>query len=203
MATPGSVQGSQGQLPTIRKVTGWYKATAVLFILLGAFAIVEPVAATLGITVLVGWLLIFGGVAHLIGACAGDAAKKIILQLSVGIAYLVAGRYSLTHPHLAIGTLTVLLGAVILTGGIVEIISYFRFESQDASHWMLLNGIINLLLGGMILFHWPSSSGWAIGILVGLTLLMTGMTRLMFALTTRKLRWRRDDVPSSVLKQNT
>jgi uncharacterized membrane protein HdeD (DUF308 family) len=52
---------------------------------------------------------------------------------------------------------------------------------------MLFNGIIRFFLGGMIWFHWPSSSVWAIGILVGLTLLMTGMTRLMFAFTARKL----------------
>lgn len=187
MATPDSVQGLQGPLPAIRRITGWYIAAAVLFIVLGMFAIVEPAAAALGVTVLVGWLLIFGGLAHLIGACAGGAAKEINFRIVIGIAYLVGGRYSLTHPHLAIGTLTLLLGAVILTGGLVEIISYFRLKRQDASGWMLLNGIINLLLGGMILFHWPSSSVWAIGILVGLTLLMTGMTRLMFALTARKL----------------
>lgn len=187
MATPDSVQGLQGLLAAKAKITGWYITTAVLFILLGAFAVVEPAAAGLGVTVLVGWMLIFGGVAHLIGACAGGAAKEIIFQIAVGIAYLVAGRYSLTHPHLAIGTLTLLLGAVILTGGVVEIISYFRLKSQDASGWILFNGIVTLILGGMICFHWPSSSVWAIGIFVGLTLFMTGMTRLMFALTARKL----------------
>ena len=187
MATPGSIQGFQGPLLARTKITGWYIAIAVFFILLGAFAIVEPAAAGLGVTVLVGWLLIFGGVAHLIGACAGGAAKEIIFQIAVGIAYLVAGRYSLTHPRLAIGTLTLVLGAVILTGGVVEIISYFRLKSQDASGWILFNGIVTLILGGMICFHWPSSSVWAIGIFVGLTLLMTGMTRLMFALKARKL----------------
>lgn len=184
---PDSIQGSQGPLPAIRKITGWYMATAVLFILLGAFAIVEPAAAGLGVTVLVGSMLIFGGVAHLIGACAGGTAKEIIFQIAVGVAYLVAGRYSLTHPHLAVGTLTLLLGAVILIGGVVEISSYSRLRTREASGWILLNAIVTFLLGGMILLHWPSSSMWAIGILVGLTLLMTGMTRLIFALAARKL----------------
>lgn len=195
MATPSSVQGLQGPLPAKTKTAGWYIATGVLLIVLGVFAIVEPITAGLGVTVLVGWLLIFGGVAHLIGACAGGAAKEIIFEIVTGIAYLIGGRYSLTHPHLAIGTLTLLLGAVILIGGVVEVISYFRFESQDASGWALFNGITTFILGGMICFHWPSSSVWAIGILVGLTLLKTGMTRLMFALTARKLfTWWRDSV---------
>jgi uncharacterized membrane protein HdeD (DUF308 family) len=52
---------------------------------------------------------------------------------------------------------------------------------------LLLNGIITLLLGGFIWFHWPSSSVWAIGILVGVDLLMTGISRLMFGLAARKL----------------
>lgn len=156
--------------------------------MLGVFAIVEPVAAGLAVTVLVGWLLIFGGLAHLIEACAEEGARKrVIFQVVLGIAYLIGGRYLLTHPHLAIATLTLLLGAVIQVGGLVEINSSFRSNSQDASGWMLVNGIITFLLGGMIWFQWPSSSVWAIGILVGLTLLMTGMTRLMFALTARKL----------------
>ena len=187
MATAGAAQGSQSPLRAPRKVTGWYVAPAVLFIVLGMFAIVEPAAAGLGVTMLVGWLLIFAGLAYLIEACAGGAARRVIFQVVIGIAYLIGGRYSVTHPHLAIGTLTLLLGAVILIGGVVEIISFFRSNSQDASGWMLFNGIITVLLGGMICFHWPSSSVWAIGILVGLTLLMTGVTRLMFALTARKL----------------
>ena len=83
--------------------------------------------------------------------------------------------------------LTLLLAAVILAGGVLEIITYFRLKGENASGWMLFNGIIALLLGGMIWFHWPSSSVWAIGILVGTTLLMTGMTRLMFGLAARRL----------------
>jgi uncharacterized membrane protein HdeD (DUF308 family) len=123
----------------------------------------------------------------LIGACTGRGVKEVIFQLAIGIIYLVGGRYSLTHPHLAMGTLTLLLGTVIMAGGVAEIVSYLRLKSADSSKWMLFNGIIRFFLGGMIWFHWPSSSVWAIGILVGLTLLMTGMTRLMFAFTARKL----------------
>jgi uncharacterized membrane protein HdeD (DUF308 family) len=63
-------------LPAARKITGWYIATAVLFIVLGMFAIIEPSVAGLGVTLLVGWLLIFGGVTHLIGAFKGAAGSR-------------------------------------------------------------------------------------------------------------------------------
>jgi len=52
---------------------------------------------------------------------------------------------------------------------------------------MLLNGIVALLLGGLIWVQWPSSSAWAIGTLVGVNLVVTGISRLMFGLAGRRL----------------
>jgi uncharacterized membrane protein HdeD (DUF308 family) len=187
VATVSPVQDLQGPSATARKITGWYVAASALFAVLGILAIIEPAVAALAVSRLVGWLLVFGGLGYLIGACTGRGVKEVIFQLAIGILYMAGGRYFLTHPYLAMGTLTLLLGAVIMAGGVAEIVSYLRLKSADASVWMLFNGIITFFLGGMILLHWPPSSVWAIGILVGLTLLTTGMTRLMFAFTARKL----------------
>jgi uncharacterized membrane protein HdeD (DUF308 family) len=187
MATASPAQGGKGLLGATKKITAWYLVAAVLFIVLGMFAIIEPTVAGLGVTLLIGWLLIFGGIAHLIGAFKGGGAKQVVFQILIGIAYLIGGLYFLTHPLLAIGTLTLLLAAVIFAAGVLEIISYFRLKVEGASGWVLFNGVIAMLLGGMIWFHWPSSSVWAIGILVGTHLLITGMTRLMFGLAARKL----------------
>lgn len=187
MATARPAQGLQGPLAAGKKITGWYIATAVLFIVLGMFAIIEPGVAGLGVTLLVGWVLIFGGATHLIGAFKGGSTKQVIFQVLVGIAYVIGGLYFLTHPLLAIGTLTLLLASVLLVGGVLEIIAYFRSKDDGSSKWMLLNGMVALVLAEMIWHQWPSSSVWAIGILVGINLLMTGMTRLMFGLSTRKL----------------
>lgn len=187
MATAGPAQNLQAPLRATRKITGWYIAGTLLFMVLGAFAIVEPAVAALAVSRFAGWLLVFGGVAYLIGACTGRSVKEVIFQLAVGILYLVGGRYFLTHPHLAMGTLTLLLGALIMAGGVTEIVSYLRRKSDDASGWALFNGVVGIVLGGMIWFHYPSSSVWAIGVLVGIVLLMTGTTRLIFALTVRKL----------------
>ena len=187
MATLNPAEGLRSPMGVAKKVTGWYIAAAVLFIVLGIFSIIEPGVAGLGVTLLVGWLLIFGSVAHFIAAFKGGGAKQVIFQLLVAIVYLIGGLYFVTHPILGVGTLTLLLAAIILAEGVVELIAYFRIRSQGASGWLLLNGIITLLLGGLIWFHWPSSSVWAIGTLVGVNLLMTGISRLMFGLAARKL----------------
>jgi uncharacterized membrane protein HdeD (DUF308 family) len=170
-----------------KKVTGWYIAAAVLFIVLGIFGIVEPGVAGLGVTLLVGWLLLIGAVFHFVAAFKGGGAKQVIFQVLIGIVYAIGGFYFLTHTIMATATLTLLLAGIILAEGVIEVISYFRMRSEGASGWLLLNGIITLLLGGLIWFHWPSSSVWAIGTLVGVNLLMTGITRLMFGMAVRKL----------------
>jgi uncharacterized membrane protein HdeD (DUF308 family) len=186
METASQAQGLPGPLQVSKKITGWYIAAAVLFIVLGIFAIIEPAVAGLGLTLLVAWLLIISGVTHLIGAFKGGGAKQVIYQVLIGLLYAIGGFYCLTHPFLAISTFTLMLAVVVLAGGILEIISYLRLKGDAASEWLLFNGIVSLLLGGMIWFHWPSSSVWAIGMLIGAKLLMTGVTRLMFGLATRR-----------------
>ena len=174
-------------LKAARRFSGWLIVAAILFIVLGVFAIIEPAVAGLGVALLVGWLLIFGGVSHLISAFEGGGARRVLFQILAGVVFLIGGYYLLTHPLLGLGTLTLLLAATILAAGVCEIITYFRLKGEQASGWMLFNGIVALLLGGMIWLHWPSSSVWAIGTLVGVNLLLTGITRLMVGLTGRRL----------------
>lgn len=187
MATARPAHGLQGPLAAAKQISGWHISVAVLFIVLGMFAIIEPGVAGLGVTVLVGWLLTSGGVTHLIAAFKGDGEKQMILRVIIGIVYLIVGLYFVTHPRLAIGTLTLLLASALLVGGVLEIIAYFRSKGEGSSKWMLLNGMVALVLAEMIWFEWPSSSVWAIGILVGINLLMTGMTGQMFGLAARNL----------------
>ena len=187
MATANPVQGLRGPAETARKITGWYIGFAVLFVILGIISIAEPMMAALAVALLVGWLLIFGGGAHLVSAFSGGGAGRVIWQVLIGIVYLVGGFYFLTHPLLSVGTLTLVLAGIILAEGVFEIIAYFKTRSSGASVWLLINGLITLLLGGLIWFHWPSSSVWAIGTLLGVNLLMTGITRLMFGLAARKV----------------
>jgi uncharacterized membrane protein HdeD (DUF308 family) len=187
MATANPAEGLRNPLGVAKKITGWYLAAAVLFIILGIFAIIEPGVAGLGVTLLVGWILAIGAVFHFIAAFKGGGAKQVILQVLIGILYAIGGLYFLTHTVMGTATLTLLLAGIILAEGVIEIISYFRMKSEGASGWLLLNGIITLALGALIWFHWPSSTVWAIGTLVGVNLLMTGITRLMFGFAVRKL----------------
>lgn len=176
-----------GPATIIKKASGWLIAVAVVFIILGISAIAEPAIAGVAVAILVGWLLILGGVAHLVSAFSGGGAGRVIWQVLLGIIYAVGGVYFLMHPLLGLGTLTLFLAVIIVAGAVVEFIAYFRTRHESGSGWLLVNALVTLLLGWLIWAHWPSSSVWAIGTLVGVNLLMTGISRLMLGMAARKL----------------
>jgi uncharacterized membrane protein HdeD (DUF308 family) len=187
MATINPSEALQAGATAGKKITTLFIVMAVLFIILGILAIAEPMVAGLAIALLVGWLLIFAGGAHFVGAFSGGTAGQRIWQILLGILYIGGGLYFIMNPVIGLSTLTLVLASIILVEAVIELVSYFRNRQATASGWLLLNAIVTLLLGGLIWFHWPSSSVWAIGTLVGVNLLMTGISRLMFALAARKL----------------
>jgi uncharacterized membrane protein HdeD (DUF308 family) len=91
MPTVHPTQGLQGAEKFVKKASGLYIAMAVAFIILGLMAIVEPGVAGLAVTVLVGWLLIFGGGAHLVAAFSGGGAGRVMWHVLVGLLYFVGG----------------------------------------------------------------------------------------------------------------
>lgn len=168
-----------------KKATGWAVAVSVLLIILGIVAIALPFVAGIAVTSIVGWMLIFGGITHIVAAFHARGAGAVLWELLVGLVYLVGGGYMLFHPLLGIATLTLFLAAVFLAEGVFELVAYFNIRGMKNAGWMLFDGIVTILLAGLIWFHWPSSSVWAIGTIVGISLLMSGLKWLMISLASR------------------
>jgi uncharacterized membrane protein HdeD (DUF308 family) len=187
MAEMKPTAGLSGVGTMVNKAGRWLTAMGIVFIVLGALAIIEPAVAGLAVAILVGWLLIFGGAAHVVAAVGGGGAGRVVWQLMLAAIYVVGGFYLLTHPLLGLGTLTLVLAIVLVMEAIVELIAYFVARDEDGSVWRLVNAIVTLILGAMIWRNWPSSSAWAIGTLVGVNLMMTGFSRLMLGTAARRL----------------
>jgi uncharacterized membrane protein HdeD (DUF308 family) len=135
---------------------------------------------------LLAWLILFDGFAQLLHAFQSKGIGHIAWKLLVSALYLIAGAYLLAHPALGVAGLPLALGAFFLAEGVVDLVSYFSTRKQGGTGWMLLDGVITLVLGLMIWNQWPSNSLWVIGTLIGISMLMTGTTRLM-AMSVRKL----------------
>jgi uncharacterized membrane protein HdeD (DUF308 family) len=158
----------------------------VLLIIAGILAIGAPMVAALAVSVVIAWLIVFAGAVHVVVAFHAHRAGSLIWKLLVGIAYLCFGVYLLLHPVVGVASLTLLLATLFLIEGILNIILFFRMRSVGGSNWVLVDGIITLFLGLMIYLQWPSSSAWAIGTLVGISMLISGITRVMVSLAVRK-----------------
>lgn len=158
----------------------------VSLICLGMFAVASPLIAAVAVNALIAWLIILAGVVHLVVAFHSREAGSVIWRLLVGLAYICFGGYVIARPALGVVSLTLLLASLFLVEGIFNIVLFFRAPTTLRSSWFLVDGIVTLLLGLMIYMQWPSSSVWAIGTLVGVSLIFSGVTRVMVSLTVRK-----------------
>ena len=158
----------------------------VLLIVFGVVAVGSPLLAAVAVNALVAWLIVLAGVVHLMLAFRVHQAGSVIWKVLVGIAYLCFGGYLIMHPVLGVASLTLLLGSLFLIEGILNIVLYVKMRPIHGSSWMLVDGIVTLLLGLMIYLQWPSSSAWAIGTLVGVSMIFSGVARVMMSLAVRK-----------------
>jgi len=164
----------------------WLIATAVLFILLGIFAIVEPFVAGLAVTALVGSLLIAGGITHIISVVRRDDGG-VVWHVALGLFYIAGGVYFLSHPVIALGALTLLLAMVLFVEAGVDLVAYSAQRREPGAIWLLVNAFVTALLGTLIAMHWPAMTTWAVGTLLGINLLTTGFSRLMLGSAVRSI----------------
>jgi uncharacterized membrane protein HdeD (DUF308 family) len=175
--TPSSIVRSASTLSIL-----W----GVSLILLGILAVGSPLIAAVAVNAVIAWLIVFAGVVHLTVAFHTREAGSLIWRLLVGLAYICFGVYVIAHPALGVASLTLILASLFLIEGILNIVLFFRMRSLKGSSWVLFDGIITLLLGLMIYAQWPSSSAWAIGTLVGISMIISGVTRVMVSFGVRK-----------------
>jgi len=160
---------------------GW----AILLIVVGFFALALPFEAGIAIAIVVAALVIVAGVAHLAAALAARSTGAFFWRLLVGCAYLIAGVYLLVNPKLSLVSLTLALAVLFFVEGVFHLVTYFQLRSAPGSGWLLFDGIVTLILAVMIWRSWPASAVWALGTIVGINLLMSGFTRLMYSRALR------------------
>ena len=156
------------------------RIVGILLILAGVAAILLPFIAGIAITAVVGWILLFAGAAHLIYGWHSRNTGSVVWQGIIGILYIVVGLYLVFHPARGLVSLTLLLAAYFVVEGILELMMYFRLRHSPRAGWFLLDGLITLGLGALIWAHWPSSSVWVLGTVVGISLLISGIARVSF-----------------------
>jgi uncharacterized membrane protein HdeD (DUF308 family) len=170
----------------------------VLTVILGIFAMMAPGMAGITVAVMIGFLLLIAGVARGIFAFKAQSWGKGIVAFLLGLLTLIVGVYMVMNPGVALASLALFLAAFFIVDGIFEIIEAFQLKPIDGWGWMLFGGIVSILLGFMIWRQWPISGLWAIGILVGVKLIFSGMAMTMLGWMGRKYSGKAEDAIEAV-----
>jgi uncharacterized membrane protein HdeD (DUF308 family) len=159
----------------------------IVLALLGLAAILVPLAATVAVAVLLGWLILLSGIVGLATTFMMKGAPGFWWALASAVLAVVVGVMLLRSPLVGALSLTVILTAFLGVEGVVSILYGIehRRESSGRSGMMLVSGVIDLLLAGMIFLDLPGSAVWAIGLLVGVNLLFGGSAMIGMALHAR------------------
>lgn len=169
------------------KSWGWFVALGVVLIVLGIIAIGSEFVATLLSVMVFASLLLIGGVAQIVNAFFARCWGYCLLHILAGILYIVVGAMMLEDPLRAIVQLTLILAVAFIVGGLVRVF-FVLFQRFAGWPWVLLNGIVELLLGIMIWRQWPEASLWVIGMFVGIDLIFSGWSWVMLGLGVKSVR---------------
>ena len=148
----------------------------IILIIVGVLAIASPLAAGMSITIVVGTLLIIGGIGECFLAFQAGAFGRGLLIFIVGALMAVAGFYLVSQPMSGLAKITLFLSAYFIASGIFEIIAAVQIRPASGWGWMLINGIVTLLLGILLWRQFPLSGAWAVGVLFGIKMVVSGLT---------------------------
>ena len=158
----------------------------VLFIL-GVLAIVLPPLATIAVEVIVGWLLLMSGIVGLIATLRMRSAPGFWWSLLSAVLGIVAGIVLLRWPLSGVVSLTLVLTVFLVIEGVASILFALEHKRELSGRWvvMLVSGLVDLFLAGIIFAGLPGTAAWAIGLLIGINLVFGGSALIAMALHSR------------------
>ena len=157
-----------------RSMTGY----GIAAVILGIFAMLAPVLTGFSIAFLVGGLVLLGGLVRMIWALQAKSFGRGLLAFAVGGLTLLCGIALLAHPLFSAAVLTVVLTIYFLADGITEVLAGLKVRPIRGWGWLVCSGVVSILFGVVMWQQYPLSGPWAIGILLGIRLFMSGLVMI-------------------------
>jgi uncharacterized membrane protein HdeD (DUF308 family) len=174
---------------TIRTYWGLFLAQGLIMMVLGAAAIVWPQISTLAVDLYAGWMFLISGIFGLVTMFVAPSAAAFFWSLLTAALSLFVGVLLLWHPVEGVVSLTLVLIAFFIVEGVFQIAAAIRDRQAlpDTWGWLLMSGIADLVLAAMMIWGWPLTAVWALGLIVGLNLLTSGLAIVMVAVAGRSM----------------
>jgi uncharacterized membrane protein HdeD (DUF308 family) len=164
----------------------WLMVAGTLSLIGGAVAIILPHIASVATAIFVGWLLVFAAVLDVVDAFSNRAdARRTALRMLLALLTFAAGVYLLLSPLDGAFTLTVMLVIWFVAIGIARIVIGIEERGTAGSGLLILSGTLSLVLGLMIALELPGSATWAIGLIVGIDMVFSGVQLMALAQALR------------------
>lgn len=167
---------------------GWrtLMGVGVVLGLLGLLAILFPFVTGVSLSILLGIVLVGGAVVHAVNVFRVSGWTGRLWQLILTIIYAVAGFSLIINPVIGLTTLTILLVAYLLVNGLAEIVMGASLRGEGGWGWLVASGVVSLALAWLLWIGWPANAAWAVGLLVGVSLLTSGIAMIGVAWRGRK-----------------
>ncbi|WP_327421019.1 DUF308 domain-containing protein [Streptomyces sp. NBC_01527] len=157
-----------------------------LLVVAGLVGLVYTGVATLTSMILFGWLLLIGGLVGLLHAIQSRGTNYFWLGVVVAALNIAAGVVVIRHPHGTAEALTMFAALLFLTGGVFRLVGSVVVRGPQFG-WTLLQGAFGLLLGLLVLFDWPHSSLYVLGLFFSLALLFDGLGLIAIGVGGRRI----------------
>ena len=189
MTIPQDISSLQSKMSAaVREHWKAFLFEGILLAVLGLAAMIAPLIASIAFTIFLGWMFVISGAAGLAMTFWARQMPGFWWSLLSAALALVAGVILLAQPMEGTLTLTIVVGAYFLAEGVATIMYALehRRELSERWSWMLVAGLMDILIAGLIISGLPGSALWAVGLLVGINLLFGGATLIGVALAARK-----------------
>ena len=171
----------------IKKASSWVIIWSIVTFICGILAIVLPLTVSFGIALVIGCLVLVAGIAHLVFAFQTRSIDGFLWQILVSMLYGVAAICLLVNPLLSVLSLALILAIFLLSEGVLELALFFCLRRFRHSIWVLIDGIGTFILGLLMIRQWPPATPEIIGALIGISLMLSAISRGIFLLTFRAL----------------
>jgi uncharacterized membrane protein HdeD (DUF308 family) len=173
--------------PAVKKASPWLIVWSTVTFVCGILAIIIPLTISFGIALVIGSLILAAGIGHLFFAFDTRSVGGFLWQILLSLLYAMAAICLLVNPLLGVLSLSLLLAIFLLLEGILEFALYCRLRRFHHSIWLLIDGIGTFVLGILMLTQWPPASPEILGALIGINLMLSAVSRLIFTMAIRAL----------------
>ncbi|VVT13760.1 conserved membrane hypothetical protein [Hoeflea sp. EC-HK425] len=160
---------------------------AVICIVGGFLALLNPFGATVFAVTLAGWVFLIQGVIQVIHAFRVRDWSGFIWSLGIGVLSLLVGVVLVADPLAGAIPLTLLVAVLFLATGVAKTMFALALRPASGWVWVLASGLVSVVLGVMILAGLPATATTILGLLLGIELVSNGVLFLFVALGLRRI----------------